>query len=64
MNEQITPAENQAVYQNAVALGAISALGASVIMAIAGNDISDVLNGQCLTRDTLQMYICQELIKV
>lgn len=54
---------SQAVQQNAIALGAISSVGASVIMAIAGTEIGEQLNGQSLTRDLVQMAICQELTK-
>ena len=59
-----TPSTIIASHQNAIALGAITALGSSIIMSVVGNELADTLNSQTLTRDTVQMFLCKELSSV
>ena len=46
---------SQRVEQSAVVLANGAEFGAQVIKAVAGNDISDTLNGSVVTMDTLRV---------
>ncbi len=48
--------------QNALALGAIGDLVASVVCEIAGNEISNSVNGQTLNSDLARILVNQEIV--
>lgn len=53
----------EAVQQNAIVLASVGDLISSVVIEVAGNEISTAVSGQTLTRESIQILVNQEILE-